>query len=234
MLLQEQYQGFVGIPHLQTLQWIGELLHVQWLPGLIHLLEDQLDKTVGGLQKTIEGVQDYHCEETEDLAVLFKGMNDKIRLTEEVLSESVWECVTFSNIYAFLRMCEKCVWMQSNECIQEMMTVLTDSISPSNSYQSILHQFNYQPTPSLSLILPVFGHIAQILAWDDSFCSHLPLFVDSFLLSLFNQSFLKETDPVQSILDEVILCVSFLLIITRSQSRLLDNGKCMKVGKGAE
>lgn len=106
MLLQEQYQGFVGIPHLQTLQWIGELLHVQWLPGLIHLLEDQLDKTVGGLQKTIEGVQDYHCEETEDLAVLFKGMNDKIRLTEEVLSESVWECVTFSNIYAFLRMCE--------------------------------------------------------------------------------------------------------------------------------
>lgn len=229
LLLQKEFQGFVGIPHLQTLHSISEMLHVQWLPGLIHKLEDQLDITVGGLRRNIEEVKEVRMESIEELAVLFKRMSERMQLSEDVMHESVWECVTFSNIYAFLRMCEKCVWIGPSDEIGDLISRMNDSVPDGNHYQSLLQHLPPQSSHAVTLTLPIFGRIAQMLAWDDSVCNQLPLFADSFLLSLFTQSFLQETYQIQSVLQSVIQCLSFLLTVTGNKGRLLDNGECMRV-----
>lgn len=216
-LCQREFQNHVGVSHVKALALAGTLLHVQWFPGLVQELEEKLNASFGVLKEIVMTIPDVDLGDSENVAVSFKEMKEKLSLNETVVKECVYSCLVISNIYHFLRMCE--IW---DPCLFSL---------PEGVWResSLATWFEKMEGNAMHLSLVFFGAMAQKLSLDEAFCSRLPHFADFFLLSLFSSDLLQQTDHVNDLVQSAVFVLSFLLTTTRTLSSFFDNGSCMKV-----
>lgn len=217
-LCQREFQSHVGVSHVKALALAGTLLHVQWFPRLAQELEGKLTASFEVLRTIIMTIPDVDLGDSENVAVSFEEMKQKLSLSETVVKEGVFACLVISNIYHFLRMCE--IW---DPCLFSLPEAVWRE-------SSLAPWFEKMEGNAMLLSLVFFGTMAQKLSLDEAFCSRLPHFADFFILSLFSSDLLQQTEHVNDLVQSVVFVLSFLLTTTRSLSSFFDSGSCMRVG----
>lgn len=216
-LCQREFQNHVGVSHVKALALAGTLLHVQWFSRLAHELEGKLTASFEVLRKMVITIPDVDLGDSENVAVSFKEMTEKLSLNETVVKECVFSCLVISNIYHFLRMCE--IW---DPCLFSLPEAVWRE-------SGVAKWFEKMEGNAMLLSLVFFGTMAQKLSLDEAFCDRLPHFADFFILSLFSSDLLQQTEQVNDLVQSVVFVLSFLLTTTRTLSSFFDNGSCMKV-----
>ena len=217
-LCQREFQSHVGVSHVKALALAGTLLHVQWFPRLAQELEGKLTASFEVLRTIIMTIPDVDLGDSENVAVSFEEMKQKLSLSETVVKEGVFACLVISNIYHFLRMCE--IW---DPCLFSLPEAVWRE-------SSLAPWFEKMEGNAMLLSLVFFGTMAQKLSLDEAFCSRLPHFADFFIMSLFSSDLLQQTEHVNDLVQSVVFVLSFLLTTTRSLSSFFDSGSCMRVG----
>ena len=247
ILQPQELNGFIGATHLRTLPFISALLHVEWYPAFVHALTDQLDLAFGFLHNQISSRtrKEWSGDQEQPIAVVHQQLLQSLMIKKEEAESCVWACVTISNIYHLLRMCE--IVLSEEREVREVPPLFNHSSSSSSSSSSgtsmilkhpILSSlqsrklYGFAPntlTRPLSLTIPIFGAIAQHIAEDDSIDSFIPFFVDSMVASLAVNESIRHLNEDPMAVDGVIFTLAFLLLSSHSLNQFVDGSECMQV-----
>ena len=255
ILQPREFSGIIGVTHFHTLPSISAILHVEWYPALIHALTDELDMTFGFLHSQISShsPKEWNGEQEKPIAAIYQQLLQSLMMKKEEAESCAWACVTISNIYHLLRMCE--IVLSEEREIRDVLPLFnhsSSSSSSSNNSNSSSSNTNVSALPnhpilsslqtrklygfvstasmhSLSLTIPIFGAIAQHIAEDDVVDSLVPSFVDSIVASLAVSESIRHLNDNPRTVDGVIFTLAFLLLSSHSLNQFVDGSKCMQV-----
>ena len=213
---------------------------MEWHPALVHALTDKLDMTFGFLHNQISSRthKEWNADEETPIAVIYQQLLQSLMMKKEEAESCAWACVTISNIYHLLRMCE--IVLSEEHEMREVLPLFNHAASASTSLQKhpVLSSLQSRklyglspntPTRSSSLTVPIFGGIAQHLAEDELIDSFIPFFVDSMVASLAVNESIHHLNEDPMTVDGVIFTLAFLLLSSHSLNQFVDGSECMQV-----
>ena len=244
ILQPQEFNGFIGTTHLRTLPLISALLRVEWYPAFVHALTDQLDVAFGFLHNQISSRsrKEWSGDQEQPIAVIHQQLLQSLMIKKEEAESCVWACMTISNIYHLLRMCE--IVLSEEREVRDVPPLLNHASASATTSASIIHThpilsslqtrklYGFAPNtpiPSLSFTLPIFGAIAQHIAEDDLIDSFIPFFVDSMVASLAVEESIRHLNEDPMTVDGVIFTLAFLLLSSHSLNQFVDGSECMQV-----
>ena len=239
-------QYFFTQNHIHSLLQLQELCHLSSIPFIVIRLDDILDCVVGDLCQRVVSCKKVDVSMNEEIPVIFHSLQESYIDTkytsiqeDKEFSLSMTNCIILSNIFNILHLIELslCSYHSlypaslSNEVISTIDSMLgneRDSVLQSLTIiKNQLKMHPYHEDTQVHLTIPLFVKYSQILLSKVPFCEKLPMFVDYFIIKLFEYSNeLNTSEEYDILLQSITHTLSYLLTVTLTWSSYECSGDC--------